>query len=200
MKRSPPSKGRSTARKPGVRRTPDPAGVLPDNVSIEFGGDAAAEVKALAEILTAASPQGRVDRLALVDEMGVIATELQARLKSTGGNADDRLLADIALAEHRASYLKTQAALIRDHKRQAGTRKERATKWPLLDRWLDDQLSTFPTMSANGLWRSLDCARDDLYLDGDRLVEQHEDTGRERGTLTFAGFQKRLTLAKNRRK
>ena len=64
------------------------------------------------------------------------------------------------------------------------------------------QLDVTPKATAKHLWAEIDQlgGDDDLYRDGDRLIEQHTESGRERGTLTFAGFQKRLTIAKNRRK
>lgn len=201
-KSRPPKPHSDAGRAPGVHRTPDPAGVLPEVVGVQFGGDVAAEVSAMAEILAAASPQGRIDRIALVAGMGAVVADLKARLDATGGIADHRLDADISRAEHRALYLKAQAPLVRDRLRQAGTRKPRATRWPLLDAWLDEQLSADSTVTAKGLWKAMHCmgGDGDLYLDGDRVVEQHVQSGRERGTLTFPGFQKRVTLARNRRK
>lgn len=84
----------------------------------------------------------------------------------------------------------------RDAKRQAGTRKPRASRRPKLDAFLDDELSQNPQATDDELWWALSGLEfSDLYIDGDRAFESPSDNG-----ITKAGFAKRATAARKRRK
>lgn len=115
-------------RVPGVYRLPDPAGVLPDLVDVVVGGNESAIEAAVGEILLAASPQARLDRLAGVKGMQAEVVRLRKRLDAAGGNMDEQLRADLAQAEYHALYLKAQAPLFRDRRRQSGAAAGGASK------------------------------------------------------------------------
>jgi hypothetical protein len=90
--------------------------------------------------------------------------------------------------------------LRRDAARQAGTRKPRGSRKPLLDAWLDKRLEANPAASSEALWNALKGADQDgdLYVDGESLIEVNE-VGRE-AVIKRAGFDARLTAARKRRK
>ena len=101
-----------------VKRTRDPAGLLPGRVHVNFStpptGD---EMSAALSSLAAASPSGRIERLREHAELVALADELAARLASLGGNADWQLLDDIKTAEMRALYVAAAPAATEKRRR-----------------------------------------------------------------------------------
>jgi hypothetical protein len=144
-----------------VKRNPDPAGLLPDHVKVEFGGPSEfdAERAAVWEILNAASPGGRIDRIASAPNMADEAAALRARL-GPNGTANDSLLLDIAGAEHRALYARAAPGVIANRKtgrqrKDAGfsSGQERAAeRKPSWDQWqaeADRQRAENPHLSKS---------------------------------------------------
>lgn len=92
--------------------------------------------------------------------------------------------------------LEVQPELLRDRRRQAGTRKTRASRMPKLDAWLlaQDLSATNDQLFAALMTSDGD---DDLYRDGDEVVEVNSE-GREH-TITREGFDKRVTQARKQK-
>lgn len=98
-----------------VKRYKDPAGLLPDRVTVNLDGHPD-DINALVEVLKAAAPATRVERLRIHPELRERADELAEMLQKTGGNADHRLLGMIAQAECSALYLKAAPEAKTGHK------------------------------------------------------------------------------------
>lgn len=133
-----------------VRRTKDPAGLLPDLVTVIDEGSPG-DFDALVEILEAGTPEARVERLRVHPQLVASADKLAAKLEKTGGNASDRVLAEIAAAEHSALYLVAAPQAKRDKARQDGTKKPRE---PVagLQAWIDAQVKRATGETAGQLW------------------------------------------------
>lgn len=106
----------------------------------------------------------------------------------------------IVALERRAIHWKLAPKMHRDDRRQAGTKKQRGSRWPALDRWLDQALKQEPEQSTKELWRMLELddpnlIDPDCYVDCDKIVKTGTDQ-----ELTFRGFEKRVTTARRRRK
>lgn len=134
-----------------VRRIKDPAGLLPDHLTVAPGQDVAGDFAALAEMMDASSPARRIAALRRHGGLIEFADELAMRLSGPKKqDADMRLLHDIAQAEHRALYLDAAPSVRRDMARQAGTRTPRR---PEITRWIAAQLQRDPHAKSPDLWR-----------------------------------------------
>lgn len=129
-----------------VEKTDDPAGLLPSKIHIKIDSGKH-DIAAMKSILLWNTPQARIERLKRHEEICEIASALEARLVE--GNADLHLLADISAAELKALYLDAAPKVIRDNKRQAGTRKERS---PKITAWISKRLKNNPDIKSPELW------------------------------------------------
>jgi hypothetical protein len=135
-----------------VKRIPDPAGLLMDRVSVTDLDKAlpgTVEWDAMAEVLLATSVPGRIDSLRRHVDLEPLAKALLERFESSGQRADAQLLLEVTQAESRALYLDAAPYVIRDKKRQDGTRKERR---PDITEWIDRQLDLTPGAKSPELW------------------------------------------------
>jgi hypothetical protein len=101
-----------------VKRTKDPAGLLPDRLRVDWREPAADDCDAIVEILESATPRSRIQRLRQHAQLHAVADKLAARL-GENGSADPRLLDDIAAAERAALYLAAAPAVIEKRRRKA---------------------------------------------------------------------------------
>lgn len=100
-----------------VKRIKDPAGLLPDQVSVDLTEPTPDDASAVGEILEAATPQARIDRLRRHDMLSGTADHLSARLYELNGTMDARLDAKIKHEEFRALYLDAAPAAIETNRR-----------------------------------------------------------------------------------
>ncbi|WP_233842191.1 hypothetical protein [Dyella sp. 2HG41-7] len=135
-----------------VKRTPDPLGLLPDHIDVEFdGADPVAEMKALEELFNRENIMARIDRLRRHTQLAPIADELQELAVTKYGNAiplngDWELRARVAEAELAAVYFAAEALPARSRQetskkalnvRQADNRRARDDAKSLYDTWLE---------------------------------------------------------------
>jgi hypothetical protein len=132
-----------------VKRFRDPAGLLPDRLSVDFREPSPDDVEAVDAIFQAVSPRGRIERLKRHAEIQDLADALLADFEAAGtmtAEIERRLLK----AEQSALYLDAAPRVTRDNARQAGTRKGRR---PEIDDWIDRQLSADPRGKTPDLWK-----------------------------------------------
>ena len=124
-----------------ITRWKDPAGIIPDKVSIDLadGGDMEHR-DAVFALLESKTPAARIERLRRHPELISDADKLATNCSLNAGSADWHLLALIANAEQRALYLDACPALVRDAARLAGSRKPRGCRMPRLDAWIRKKL------------------------------------------------------------
>lgn len=159
-----------------AKRVKHPAGLLGEHVSIELDGDPG-DFEAVKRLLESLAPASRIERLRVHPELVERANELSAWLRENGGRANPALLAAIAGAEAAAILLKAAPSVIRDNKRQAGTRKP---KRPEVQKWIDDAVARDPAATAKELWGKRPGWLDDQ--------------------IGFDRFQKRVTAARKTRR
>lgn len=113
------TKGKGASKgAPGVERVQDPAGILPDLVRLDTAlATFDEELTTFREVLRAATPRGRIDRIAAVPELAELAEGLRKRL-GPNGHADNALMLDIAAAEHRALYMRAAPHVVVGKKAQ----------------------------------------------------------------------------------
>lgn len=92
-----------------TKRTPDPAGLLGDQVSVEIDG-APDDLRSTKKLIGVLSPASRIEALRRHPELIELADSLAARLVGPRKRADMHLMHDIAQAEYRALYLKAAPA------------------------------------------------------------------------------------------
>lgn len=145
-----------------VKRVKDPAGLLPDLLHVHMEGQVTKQdVEAIWELLTGASPQGRIARLRKFPALQATADALEARLVNGAMEVvvdgkhriDSQLDQDIRNAEYKALYLAAESKVMRDNKRQAGTRKARSKRNPEVDKWIDHKLKARPDAKAPELFQ-----------------------------------------------
>jgi hypothetical protein len=140
----------------------------------------------------------RIRRLRRHKELAKIADDLEARIPQAQGEISaDPFWVELSRAEMLAVAYSAAPHIERDKKRQAGTRKARGSRMPKLDKWFD---AADLSLKNDDLFAALpDGGSDsDLYRDGDTIVEV-DRTGSEHD-ITRAGFDKRATAARKRRK
>lgn len=121
-----------------VKRTKDPAGLLPDHIEVTANGDGHAEdneaelhavLHALAELFNRDTIRSRIDDLRRHSQLVPVADEIQAiaETKWAAGcrplEDDWELRARVAEAEIAALYFAAEIPATRDKKRQRGTSK-----------------------------------------------------------------------------
>jgi len=113
-----------------VKKFRDPAGILPDQVRVEFDGHPD-DFRALSESLKAASPNARIERLRRHPELSECADDLAERFRNGGSLSTGLALIELAHAEYRALYLDAAPAALTGHKvrrphKQSNDRKSAA--------------------------------------------------------------------------
>jgi hypothetical protein len=173
-----------------VKRYRDPAGLLPDRVTIQNDG-AKGDTEQIRNLLKANTPQAHIDRLRVYEELKPLADHLQSLLANCNG--DPLLLAQIAQEELKALYINAAPHVIRSKKLLAASKKSRGSRMPLLDKWLDGRDLT---KTAKELFRLLP-SDGDLYRDGEKIIE-FNPKGKEKA-IGFPSFQRRIQMAKDRK-
>lgn len=131
-------------------RYKDAAGLLGDLVQVALDGSPE-DLPETRRLISGSSPASRIEALRCHPQLIETADELAARLKGPRRTADMHLLHDISQAELRALHISASPSVIRDGKRQAGTRKERR---PDISDWIDKQLTRNPDAKSPDLWSS----------------------------------------------
>lgn len=129
-------------------RYKDGAGLLGDLMQVELNGSPE-DLPETRHLISGVSPASRIEALRCHPQLIETADELAARLKGPRRTADMHLLHDISQAEFRALHISASPSVIRDGKRQAGTRKERR---PDISDWIDKQLTRNPDAKSPDLW------------------------------------------------
>ncbi|MBN8727601.1 MAG: hypothetical protein J0H15_07840 [Xanthomonadales bacterium] len=123
--------------------------------------DGEAERRAILEMFEASDAAPRIDALRDLPELAGRVRWLEQRLASVG--EDERLYHRLIEAEAVAFRVRAQPSLIRDRRRQDGTRKPRR---PDIDAWMDGQLRRDPDVKAPELWeRAPSWIKDQVALD-----------------------------------
>lgn len=111
-----------------IKITRDPAGLLPDQVHINFKpGYGKKEVEALRRRLDAATPSARIERLRRHAALRSLADDLAAEL-GPNGSADLGILHDISRAEKKALYLDAAPKVIAANNSRNGPAKKNAKR------------------------------------------------------------------------
>jgi hypothetical protein len=131
-----------------VKRIADPAGIQNDLIVVDLSdADGEDERAAIIEILKGGDPEPRIAKLRGIPELASRVAWLDRHLASVG---EDRALHErLRDAEAIAYKLAAQPALVRDRKRQAGTKKPRR---PDIDEWIDRALKRDPDAKSPALW------------------------------------------------
>lgn len=177
----------------GITRTKDPAGIEGTHVHIE--PDCCSPEDAFKNLFAGLGPSARLSTLKAknIASLQNFIIEAEQWLAELGGKANFALLSLIKELEYKATYFEVAPKVIRDNKRQEGTRKGRSSQTPVLDSWIAQNKNL--ELTAKELWRKLDEADlDDLYIDGDRLIETSK-SGKEK-EIKYKTFENRLSAAR----
>lgn len=129
-----------------VKRVADPAGIDADMVHVDLTGDfGEAERNAIMEIFDAGEAAPRIDRLRKFPSLASRVAWLDRRLAE--GREDRGFHERLRDAESLAYKLAARPALVRDQRRQAGTRKPRKVTIPA---WHADAIRHAKTLLASG--------------------------------------------------
>lgn len=145
-----------------ITRRRDPAGLMGDHVAVELDG-AQDDLESVIKLFAAASPTSRIEALRRIPALIPVADELAGRLEGPKKSADMRLMHDIAQAELRALYADAAPRVIRDNRRQDGTRTPRR---PEVDAWIGGAIKRTPNATRDELWAAApEWITDDIGLD-----------------------------------
>lgn len=161
--------------------------------------------EAAAHLLRFRTPVARIERLRRHEQLRERADELAVWLSELGGTANGALIAAIQSGEEEALRADVAPMIKRDSARQVGVRKERGSRTPKLDAWLDLQDLEMKNVD---LWASLpeDSGRS-VYRDDDKAYEDgrlyaKDGMGKKRGEqrpITYKDFAGRVAAARKRR-
>jgi len=165
-------------------------------------------LKAIKQTLKAQTPRGRLLRIAKIERFRQEAEALLEQFPDfkhyparTGFEVEEGLMAwQINTLEQRAArwleYERTAEHVIRDERRQHGTRKKRRSRWAELDAAIRAELDRNPDASAKDIFATLpeSYSGDAFYTDG---LEVCKPDG---ATLGFSGFETRVSNIRKSRK
>lgn len=132
-----------------TKKTKNPTGLMGDHVHIDLTNPVDFDLYEIKELLERNTPLYRIDQLKDIPGIKERAERLEAEIKNQNGQANPIQLASISGLETTALYLKAAPVVIRDNKRQEGTKKERR---PNINAWINKQMKRTPKATRPELW------------------------------------------------